>query len=241
MVNPFHGEVLQLIRESSGTPTQHTFQDSYLGNDHPRYPISAPALRKIAKSWMREHREVTAAEFAEMLTSLIEARSSTEKCMAGILMDYATAHQRSFDPKLFDRWLDHLKGWAEVDAVCTGEYTIHQLPAEWKKWGPLLKKFCKSNNIHKRRASLVLLCSPVRHTDDPQLASAALENISALKSEKEVLITKAISWLLRSMVKHHKKLVTEFVKDNRDTLPAIAVRETLIKLKTGRKTQIIRN
>jgi 3-methyladenine DNA glycosylase AlkD len=239
MINPFHGEVLQLIKENSGTPTQHTFLDSYLGNDHPRYPIGAPALRKIAKGWMREHRAVTATEFAKMLTSLIEARSSTEKCMAGIMMDYATADQRSFDPKLFDRWLDHLKGWAEVDAVCTGKYTIHQIPAEWKKWAPLLKRFRKSSNIQKRRASLVLLCSPVRHNNGQSLALAALENIAVLQSEKEVLITKAISWLLRSMIKHHKKLVTEFVRENRDTLPAIAVRETLVTLKTGKKTRTL--
>jgi 3-methyladenine DNA glycosylase AlkD len=236
MINPFHGEILQLIKAHSGTPTQHTFLDSYLGNDHPRYPISAPALRKIAKNWMQEHREITATGFSKMLTSLIEAKSSTEKCMAGIIMDYATAAQRSFDPKLFDQWLDHLAGWAEVDAVCTGKYTIHQIPANREKWAPLLKRFCKSKNIQKRRASLVLLCSPVRHHDDEWLALAALENVKALQSEKEVLITKAISWILRSMVKHHKKMVEAFVKENRTTLPSIAVRETLTKLKTGKKT-----
>jgi 3-methyladenine DNA glycosylase AlkD len=66
---------------------------------------------------------------------------------------------------------------------------------------------------------------------------AALENVTELKSEKAVLITKAISWVLRSMVKHHKTLVTQYVKENKDTLPAIAVRETLIVLKTGKKTK----
>lgn len=239
MVNPFHDEILQLIKEHSGTPTQHTFLDSYLGNEHPRYPISAPKLRKIAQSWMREHRTLTAPEFTAMLTSLIEGKSSTEKCMAGIMMDYATPDQRRFDPKLFDQWLDHLEGWAEVDAVCTGKYTIHELPADWKKWAPLLKRFSKSKNINKRRASLVLLCSPVRHNDDESMADAALENIMTLKAEKSVLITKAISWILRSMVKHHKKKVATFVDQNSDTLPAIAVRETRVVLKTGKKTRTV--
>src|SRR5688572_28434106 len=110
MMNSFHIEILQLIKENSGKATQHTFLDSYLGNDHPRYPIAAPQLRSIAKNWMREHRNISSSQFVDLLTSLIKGESSTEKCMAGILMDYATADQRKLNPKLFDHWLDHLMG-----------------------------------------------------------------------------------------------------------------------------------
>lgn len=237
MENQFHKEILQLIKAKSGKPTQHTFLDSYLGNDHPRYPINAPALRKIAQTWMREHRDLSVSGFSALMTSLIGGVSSTEKVMAGIMMDYATAEQRKFAPELFDQWLDSLIGWAEVDSVCTGTYTSYQIPADWKTWKKILKRFSKSANIHKRRASLVLLCSPMRHNNDEQLALAALENVTTLKSEKAVLITKAISWVLRSMVKHHKKLVAQYVKENSDTLPPIAVRETMTVLKTGKKTK----
>lgn len=236
MVNLFHREILQSIKERSGTPTKHTFQDSYLGNSHPRYPINAPALRTIAKEWMKKHRDLPLNEFVTLLSSLIKGKSSTEKCIAGMMMDYATMEQRQFHPKLFDQWLDHLIGWAEVDAVCTGEYTIHQLPADWKRWHVLLSRFSKSKNIHKRRASLVMLCSPLRHSDDERLALVALQNVERLKHEKEVLITKAISWVLRSMIGRHKKLVAQYVKENGGSLPAIALRETMTKLKTGKKT-----
>lgn len=237
MENRFHKEILHLIKENSGKPTQHTFLDSYLGNDHPRYPINAPTLRKIAQTWMRDHRELAANEFSALITSLIEGVSSTEKVMAGIMMDYATAEQRKFDPGIFDQWLDQLIGWAEVDSVCTGKYMIHQIPADWKKWKKILERFSKSKNIHKRRASLVLLCSPLRHHVDEQLALTALENVTNLKAEKSVLITKAISWVLRSMVKHHKKLVAQYVRENKDMLPPIAVRETMTVLRTGKKTK----
>lgn len=237
MKNRFHEQILHLIKDNSGEATQHTFLDTYLGSDHPRYAISMPALRKIAQTWMREHRHLTAEDLSGLLTTLIEGRSFTEKVMAGIMMDYATAEQRKFAPKLFDHWLDHLVGWAEVDSVCTGKYTSHQIPADWKNWKKILKRFSKSKNIHKRRASLVLLCSPLRHVNNEELALAALENVTTLKSEKAVLITKAISWVLRSMVKHHKKLVAHYVKENMDTLPPIAVRETMTVLKTGKKTK----
>jgi len=235
MVNPFHEEILKLIKKNSGQPTQHTFLDSYLGNDHMRYPIAMPTLRAIAKEWMRANRDLDSAAVADLLTSLIEGKSSTEKVMAGIMMGYSSLPQRQFDPAFFDTWLDHLAGWAEVDAVCTGDFTITQLPADWPRWKKLLNKLSKDPNINKRRASLVLFCSPLSKVKDARLEEMAFRIIERLKSEKEVLITKAISWLLRSMIRHYRESVLVYVKENEQTLPKIAVRETLIKLKTGKK------
>lgn len=231
-----HRQILKSIQDLSGKPTQHTFSDAYLGNEHPRYPISAPVLRKIAKVWMTENREMGPEDFAQVLTDLIHGKSATEKMMAGILLDYSTSIQRKFDPLLFDDWLEQLTGWAEIDAVCTNNYTTTEIPAQWKTWKGLLIKFSKSGNINKRRASLVFLCSPLRVIEDSRLADIALANIDRLKHEKEILITKAISWLLRSMVKHNRKLLEQYLKQNLDSLPKIAVRETLVKLKTGRKS-----
>jgi 3-methyladenine DNA glycosylase AlkD len=237
MKNIHHSEILGLIQQHAGRATQHTFLDGYLGNNHPRYAISAPVLRRIAKEWMRQHRHLTAKEFATMLDSLIKAPSSTEKCMAGILLDASTKEQRKFDPKLFDRWLDHLVGWAEIDSVCTGKYTITEIPMQWKTWKSLTNKFSKSKNINKRRASLVLFCSPLRNVDDVRLANHALAIVDRLKHEKEIIITKAISWILRSMDKLYRKKLEHYLNENMDTLPKIAVRETMVKLKTGVKNK----
>ena len=100
----------------------------------------------------------------------------------------------------------------------------------------MLVEFSKSKNIHKRRASLVILCSPVRKICEKDIANVAFSNINRLKHEKEILITKAISWLLRSMISLYKSEVEKFVRENEDSLPKIAVRETKVKLLTGRKT-----
>ena len=239
MTSQHHQELLEEIKKNSGTPTQHTFLNNYLGSEHPRYPINAPAMRSIAKGWMKEHRDLKPHAFEALLTSLIEGESFNEKVMAGLLMDAARKQQRAINPKVFDHWLEHLEGWAEVDAVCTNQDTVTQLPLDWKTWAPMLKRFAKDKNIHKRRASLVLLCSPLRHVDDEALVEMALTNSLVLKNEKHVLITKAISWVLRSAVKYHKKRIAEFIKQHKDEVPSIAVRETLIVLKTGKKTKSI--
>jgi 3-methyladenine DNA glycosylase AlkD len=80
-----------------------------------------------------------------------------------------------------------------------------------------------------------LLTKPLRQSDDPRLADMALMNVEKLKSEKSILITKAVSWVLRSMIKHHRTEVERYVEMNVDTLPKIAVRETRNKLVGGVK------
>ena len=106
-----------MIKENSWTPTQHTFLDSYLGNDHPRYPINVPTLRLIAKEWSNVNRELSATDFQKIVDSLIHGKSATEKNMAGILLDLSTKTQRKFDPTCFDEWLDHLIGCTPRDGA----------------------------------------------------------------------------------------------------------------------------
>jgi len=79
----------------------------------------------------------------------------------------------------------------------------------------------------------------LRQSDDERLSKLAFENIENLKSEKEILITKAVSWLLRSLVKFHKNEVAIYLKENKVSLPKIAYREALAKVETGRKNRKI--
>lgn len=236
-MHPYHEVILKEIRKRSGKPTAHTFSDGYLGTSHPRHPIDAPTMHEIAREWMGQHRDMGAGEFSLLLTSLVKGESATEKCMAGVLLGASRAEQRKFDPNLFDTWLNHLVGWAEIDTLCTGKYAMTEVPSQWTTWKKLLSGWSRSANINKRRASLVMLCSPLRSAPDARLTASAFDSISRLKGEKEVIITKAISWVLRSAAKHHSKEVKKYITLNKATLPKIAVRETLTLLKTGTKTK----
>jgi 3-methyladenine DNA glycosylase AlkD len=237
MKDSLHHQILQQIKKNAGKSTAHTFLDSYMGNSHFRYPISAPVLRRIAQDWMKDHRDLPVKDFALLLTDLVAAASGTEKSMAGILLDYATPDQRKFNPAIFDRWLNHLEGWAEIDAICTGRYAATEVVNQWEKWKLLLMKFSKSKNINKRRASIVFFCSPLSKVENQEISLTALQIVDRLKGEKEILITKAISWVLRSMVRYNREMVETYLKENAASLPKIALRETLVKLETGKKTK----
>jgi 3-methyladenine DNA glycosylase AlkD len=235
-MHPSHKEILNEIKRHAGKAVHDPFLNTYLGNANPRYAITVPVLRKIIREWAARNAEITAMEYSAVVSSLVHGESTTEKVAGGILLGYAKPQQRKFEIALFDEWLDQLEGWAEIDALCTGKFQLLEIPSNFKHWKPFVKKLSKSKSIGKRRASLVFFCSPIGHCDDDDMAETALKNIDGLKGEKDVLITKAISWLLRSMIRHHRKKVEQYLSANKDSLPKIAVRETMVKLKTGKKS-----
>lgn len=236
-MNRHHKELVKAIRALAGRPSTDAFLNNYLGNPHVRYSINTPTLRALVKEWSRDNRDLSAESIAEVVTSLVEGESFTEKVAAGILLGYTAPHQRSFDPSYFNNWLDHLIGWAEVDALCSGDFPAKQVPVDWARWKKVISSLSKDETINKRRASLVLFCSPVSKARNETLAIQSLKIVDRLKHEKEVMITKAISWVLRSLVKHHRSEVENYLDTHEESLPRIAVREVRVKLDTGRKTQ----
>ncbi|HTH55958.1 MAG TPA: DNA alkylation repair protein [Cyclobacteriaceae bacterium] len=229
-----HRELLGEIIKNSKKATQHTFADNYLGNSNLRYAINMPKLRTVGKTWYKK-KILTSKQFYQLVASLIKAPSSTEKMLGGIFLDFDRKHLEKFDPKILDSWLNHLHGWAEIDTLCYGHFKVDIVLEVWPTWKKVLTGLNKSKNINKRRASIVLLCKPLTRSDDERLCKQALQMIDTLKEEKEILITKAISWTLRSMVKLHRSDLEKYLAKNKASLPAIAVRETSTKLKTGRK------
>ena len=83
---------------------------------------------------------------------------------------------------------------------------------------------------------MVLLTGPVRHSVDMRLSELAFDNIGKLKNESNILITKAVSWLLRDLIKNHKVEVEKYLKQNLNSLSRIAMRETTNKLRSGKKS-----
>ncbi|HOM78321.1 MAG TPA: DNA alkylation repair protein [bacterium] len=209
---------------------------SYFGNKDFAYPISNPQLRQIVKDWYRGNPDLSLGEIMDVLNSLYKGKSSTEKYLGGYIIEYLPMGFRSqINPDNVDKWLGNLTGWDQVDSLCQSKFRALDMLPNWTKWENLLITLSKSPNINKRRASLVLLTCPVRESPEKVFVDVAFSNLDVLKGERDILITKAVSWLLREMIKLHKASVQEYLSLNYSSLPSVAVREVSNKLKTGRK------
>ena len=235
-MNKYHEGIINLFASYKGNYTNKHDQ-SYVGSKKFGYPISTPESRKIIKSWLKDHSGLSVKEFTGLLDSLSLGKSFNEVTAIGKFLEYCPELRHSLDPRHLDSWLDNTEGWAEVDTICAGTFSAEDYLVSWPAWEKLIKDFVKSPNVHKRRASLVLLVSPVRQSTDPRLSKLAFENIEKLKGEKDILITKAISWILRHLITNHRREVTDYLAKNYNSLPKIAIRETQNKLKSGRKSR----
>lgn len=236
-MHPYHKELLEEIKKKAGKPVYDPRWNNYLGTPHLLYKLKSAEMRKLCRAWWSVHRDISPDELALVIRSLVLNKTCTEIVMAGLLLDSSRPQHRTFDPLWLDKWLSHFVGWVEVDSLCTGNFPASELPRRWSVWMKLLNRLSRSEQAEKRRASLVLLCSPLRRQKDARLLQQAFKTVDRLRGEKEILITKAVSWVLRSGSKHFPKEVKKYVTLNEAKLPRIAVRETLAKITTGTKTK----
>lgn len=234
-MNKYHQEILREIKKNSGNGTKHSWDGNYLGSDHFHYNLTNVLKRQIAKDFIKKHKGLSFDEISKLLDHLYKGTSYEEKSIAGIFIEYLPEFRKQIDLNLLDKWLECLIGWAEVDSTCQSNFVRGEILDRWDQWEPFMEKLSQDSSISKRRASLVLLTGAVYKNDDGRLSGLAFGIIDQLKSENDILITKAISWLLRDLTYLHKRQVEEYLNKNENTLPKIALRETRKKLLTGRK------
>lgn len=233
-MTPEHKKLLTELK-NAGRPTQRDghINDSYGGSGRPFYNVSVPARRRIAKTWLTANKHEPVERVLETVESLFNGASHEEKTLACLLLDKRV--RASVSPADVERWLGQLNGWAEVDSLCQNTFASEIL-AEWPRWSRMIKRLAKSQDINRRRAALVLLARPVHLSPEVRVRDLAFEVIEQVKAEKAILVTKAVSWLLRSMTTYHAKAVRRYLAQQAASLPKIAIRETMTKLNTGTKS-----
>jgi 3-methyladenine DNA glycosylase AlkD len=237
ITNPVHLNLFKVLSKykSKSSQAETDWVKKYLGTDKIYQDFSTKQITDLAKKTLIEN-NLDEIKTLDLLNSLYQNGTTyTEIALAALILSNSLKVLKNFDPKNLDLWLNYTCGWAENDVLCQSNFTSEIVLNNWSEWQKTLKEFNKSSNINKRRASLVLLTKPLRQSDDQRLVKLAFQQIEKLKSEKEILITKAVSWLLRALVKFHQSEVLEYLAKNKDTLPKIAYREAFSKATTGRK------
>lgn len=234
-MNKLHQEIEKELWKAQGDKSKHSGNDHYLLSGHKYYLIRNPRKRAIAKDWAKKHQKLDLISFIEVLNCLYGGQTYEEKTITGELLLLFPELRKQIPLVKLGSWLGELNGWAEVDATCQGKFGSQDLLNDWKSWKGFLAKLAVDNNINKRRASIVLLITPVSQTFDQRLSKMSFVIIDKLKEEKAILITKAVSWMLRSLIKYYSRQVRAYLEINFATLPKVAVRETRNKLLTGKK------
>lgn len=218
-------------------PPDRAVPGNYHGQGaHPYLGLSVPQRRSVAKAWAAVHRGATAGEVLAVIESLMGGQTYEEKTLGPLLLASHALARRAVKPAEVTRWLIGLKGWAEVDHLCQNLFPAEQMLADWSAWDLELAAMAGSDQVEHRRASLVLLVGPVGANADLRLVARSFANLERLKLERSILVSKAVSWLLRSLIGRHRFALEAWLAAHQADLAPAVRREVATKLSTGLKS-----
>ena len=234
-MNPHHQSILRQFQQTESGRGQTTQRPEHLGSSRKWYGLKNDQRHRIMLDFCDAQKDLSFDDWLALIDSLYRGDSYEERCAPQTLFRKFPRYRRQLPLAQLDAWLSCLDGWAEIDSTCQTVFSDQDLLADWVGWSALLAALSDDANVNKRRAALVLLTAPITQSADARILELSLRLIDRLKVEKEPLITKAISWLLRKGIKQHREAISAYLAANAATLPAIALRETRKKLSTGKK------
>lgn len=230
-------QIKKALREAAKSCPQKEldFVEHYLGTKRKFICVKAADRDKIIRVSLQELKALPPKEAIKVLDELFKSDTFEDFNLAGKLLTKLPEVRRTLNFGQLERWLRTTNGWAECDSICQSLFSEKEVLDHWSDWQETIKKFARDKNIQIRRASLVLQCKSARASADPKLRTLAFETVEKLKRESSVLITKAVSWLLRSLTINNSKETLAYLQNNQQSLPKIALRETTRKIATGKK------
>jgi hypothetical protein len=79
--------------------------DSYTGSGHPFFNVSAPALRRVARSWLANHRAADDDDLLAVADRLFAGEVYEGKVLAAVLLGYSARARRGATPAMVCGWL----------------------------------------------------------------------------------------------------------------------------------------
>jgi len=195
--------------------------------------IRTPDNRRLARDWKRTHRDVDPVLVLSLVEGLWNAESRDERALGLEILRMHPDIVRDLEPARFDRWRLDIDNWGICDFLGGGILGpwVEAEPEDRLKY---LEKLVGDPHLFSRRLGLV--ASVYLNTGGTGYGEWTLSQVDRLIDEREPMITKAISWALRQMIRHHAPVVEAYVNSRSDRLAALPRREVRNKLRTGRKS-----
>lgn len=196
------------------------------------YGVRVPQLRKIARAWNRSHSQVSHGDLVALVEILWNGESREERGLATLLLEHHKHRVPDLDQAHFDRWRRGLDNWESTDGL--GWTLALWVLTDSDTTLDYLGILTADENVWSRRLALVALVRISRERigfTDP-----TLQLVDQVKEERRPMITKAVSWVLRELVKSDRERLVAYLEENQSILASRVVREARNKLRTGLKS-----
>jgi len=166
----------------------------------------------MIKRYMSRFEQLNLDEKFELAKMLYKSNIIEQATVGNTLLELST---RNITPAVFDsldKVVSHFNNWASVDRLCL--QVIQPLLLKYREETlRILKKWNRSENMWKRRASVVAFVWKIGSSGE--FTDEALDLCENLIWDKEDLVLKGVGWALRDSMHGAKKRVIKYVKSLR--------------------------
>jgi 3-methyladenine DNA glycosylase AlkD len=224
MTHPLVLEVRAAL-ERAADPLKAPNMQAYMKSAMPYRGVSGPEQKVIWRRVFAAHALSSRAEWQEVALHLWRGATFREERYAAIaltdLRAYA-AHRTIASVPMFEEMIVSGAWWDFVDAIAT-----HQLgdvlQADRPRMSKLMRRWSRDSDLWKRRGAILCQIRFKRDTDLALLYDCIEPNLA----DEQFFIRKAIGWALRQYAWVDPREVKRYVKQNRERLSSLSVREAL--------------
>jgi 3-methyladenine DNA glycosylase AlkD len=190
------------------------------------YGVKTPLVRGIARKYFPEIRVLEKRRIFSIVEELLKSGYNEDITVA---FDWVYRGRKNFERKdfvIFENWLNkYVANWGTCDDFGTHimGYFLFRYPEFLKK----TEKWAGSKNRWLRRAAAVSLIYSLRRG---RALDRALTVADRLLADKDDLVRKGYSWMLKEASKIYQPEVFEFVTENKKVMPRVALRYAIEKM-----------
>jgi 3-methyladenine DNA glycosylase AlkD len=203
-------------------------------------------LKDMKRFTTSEVRKISAKIFKKLPKDLLTVLDLCEKLlelriweMTITAFDWAYRMRKDYDGstfEVFEGWMyRYIVDWWDCDDFCT--HAFGELIIKYPQLLPRMFKWCESDNFAVRRCAAVVLILPIKRkivlTIDP------FEICDRLKNDPHYLVLKGYGWMLKVLSSMHYDEVLNYLELNQSTMPRVAFRYALEKLKISDRRKLM--
>lgn len=197
------------------------------------YGVNSKTTSNICKQYFKEIKDLSKSEIFELCQTLWQSGNLEESFVACHWSYSICKRYEPNDFEVFEQWVNNfISNWASCDTFCN--HTVGEFIEMYPDYLKELKRWAKSNNRWKRRASAVSLIVPAKKglflNDVFQIADILL-------TDKDDMVQKGYGWMLKVASNKHQQEVFDYVIKHKAIMPRTALRYAIEKMPPELKKQ----
>lgn len=179
---------------------------------HESYGIKTPELEELIKRYRSIFKQLSLQEKLELSRMFFKSGFSEQGTFGIVILAHGTKEMKPSDFGLLDEVAGYLNNWGTTDGFSL--YVVQPLLIAYpKETLNLLKKWNKSDNLWKRRASVVAFTRKIGMSG--KFTDEALVLCGNLIWDNEDMVRKGVGWALKDCMRGDKEKVLNYVKSLR--------------------------